>query len=464
MKTKSCLAGFLMFVLCAGIPLHAQTFTTLANFNGTNGSAPGATLTLDGNGNIYGTTLLGGNLSGSGDGTVFKLTTNGMLSILVSFNGDNGDTPRQPLILVNNTLYGTVGSGTGGTIFSVNTNGSNFTNLYDFGINNTLGGVNGLLLSSNTFYGTTGEGGGFNGTGDGDIFCISTNGLNFANMFVFDKADGGGAQGTLVLSGNTLYGVSDSGGSWDAGTVFAINTDGTGFTNLCSFTGSDGISPQAGLILSGNTLYGTASGGGNFDAGTIFAVNTDGTGFKTLYDFAGGNDGASPSCSLILIGNTLYGTAYEGGSFNLTDQASFGTVFSFNIDDTNFTVLHTFSIPVQNATNYVSSTATNDDGYWPEAGLTLLGNTLFGTTTAGGTYGHGTVFALSLPVPTLGMTTSGNQIILSWPTSAANFNLQTSTDLINWANITNGRTTFGGNYTCTNSMNGHAAFFRLQTQ
>ena len=55
-----------------------------------------------------------------------------------------------------------------------------------------------------------------------------------------------------------------------------------------SDTNSDGAYPHAGLILSGNTLYGTAYGGGSSGNGTVFAVNTDGTGFTNLYSFTGG--------------------------------------------------------------------------------------------------------------------------------------------------------------------------------
>ena len=57
------------------------------------------------------------------------------------------------------------------------------------------------------------------------------------------------------------------------------------FTNLHNFTGFDGAEPHAGLILSGNTLYGTAQFGGSSSRGTVFAVNTDGTGFTNLYSF-----------------------------------------------------------------------------------------------------------------------------------------------------------------------------------
>jgi uncharacterized repeat protein (TIGR03803 family) len=83
--------------------------------------------------------------------------------------------------------------------------------------------------------------------------------------------------------------------------VFAINTDGTGFTNLHSFaSSSDGANPYGGLVLSGNTLYGTASQGGSHSDGTVFAINTDSTGFTNLYNFTGGSDGANPYCGLVL--------------------------------------------------------------------------------------------------------------------------------------------------------------------
>ena len=86
------------------------------------------------------------------------------------------------------------------------------------------------------------------------------------------------------------------GGSSGNGTVFAVNTDGTGFTNLHSFTATTGTStgptPTAtelirigGLILSGNTLYGTAQYGGSSGNGTVFAINTNGTGFTNLHSF-----------------------------------------------------------------------------------------------------------------------------------------------------------------------------------
>jgi uncharacterized repeat protein (TIGR03803 family) len=80
-----------------------------------------------------------------------------------------------------------------------------------------------------------------------------------------------------MLSGNTLYGATYKGGLSDNGTVFKVNTDGAGFTTLYNFTAgatnSDGAKPRSGLILSGNTLYGTAREGGSSGKGTIFSLS-----------------------------------------------------------------------------------------------------------------------------------------------------------------------------------------------
>src|SRR6266446_2739037 len=89
------------------------------------------------------------------------------------------------------------------------------------------------------------------------------------------NSDGAGPA-TLMLSGNTLYGTTYTGGPSGNGTVFKVNTNGTGFTTL--YYGHHPSAQQVmGLILAGNTLYGTAAGDGSSDNGVVFAVNTDGT-------------------------------------------------------------------------------------------------------------------------------------------------------------------------------------------
>ncbi len=149
---------------------------------------------------------------------------------------------------------------------------------------------------------------------------------------------------------------------------------------------------------------GRPAGGGTSGYGTVFAVNTNGSGFTNLHSFTG-SDGANPYAGLILSGNTLYGTAQQGGS------SGAGAVFAINTDGTGFTNLHSFSALVS---------GTNSDGANPQARSILSGNTLYGTASAGGSSGNGTVFSLSFR-PQLTIPRSGTNVILSWPTNVAGF-------------------------------------------
>jgi uncharacterized repeat protein (TIGR03803 family) len=469
----------------------AQTFTTLHSFTAlasdtnSDGVNPCAGLILSGN-TLYGTALEGGSW---GNGTIFKVNADGTgFTNLHSFTArhapyhtnSDGANPGAGLILSGNTLYGTAyggGSWGNGTIFKVNTNGTGFTNLYSFtaldiatDTTNSDGAwpYDGLILSGNTLYGTAYGGG---SSGNGTVFAVNTNGTGFTNLHSFTalasntNSDGVGPYAGLILSGNTLYGTASAGGSSGNGTVFAVNTNGTGFTNLYSFTAldiatdttnSDGVGPYAGLILSGNTLYGTASAGGSSGNGTVFAVNTNGTGFTNLHSFTAldiatdttNSDGANPCAGLILSGNTLYGTADRGGS------SGNGTVFKVNTDGTGFTNLHSFTALASN---------TNSDGANPYAGLILSGNTLYGTAQYGGSSGEGTVFALSL-VPSLGIAVTGNQVVLSWPTWARNYGLQTTTNLVSaafWTTVSPGPVVVNGQNVVTNPISGTQKFYRL---
>ena len=489
-RTAFCLA-----MVIAGIGLipdgrvTAQTFTALYSFtavsSGTNrdGAAPRGRLITDLSGStLYGTAIGGG----SGYGTVFAVNTDGTgFASLHSFTGlSDGSQPVAGLILSGNTLYGTAWSGgtSGvGTVFKVQTDGLGFTNLHSFtarsgnSLTNSDGARprSGLILSGNTLYGTASQGG---REGNGTVFALKTDGTDFTNLHTFTvggdaffggnytNSDGVEPNAGLVLSGNTLYGTAAGGGILARGTVFKVNTDGTDFTTLHSFTpaefdpdtnpystNSDGVYPSSNLILSGGTIYGTTDNGGGFGSGTLFALNTNGTGFSVVHSFTG-QDAAYARGGLILSGNTLYGAAQAGGS------SGNGTVFALNTNGTGFTTLHSF--------NYGSS-----DGSEPYGGVTLSGNTLYGTTGGyGGSYGAGTVFSLSF-APQLTITPSGANVILSWPTNVAGFDyagftLQSTTNLTPaaWSPVAQAALTNAGQVSIDVPTSGGRKFFRLNSQ
>jgi uncharacterized repeat protein (TIGR03803 family) len=196
-----------------------------------------------------------------------------------------------------------------------------------------------------------------------------TNLHSFTALSNSTNSDGANSYAVLILSGSILFGTAHNGGSSGNGTVFKVNTNGTDFTTLYSFTAgsgsfpntnSDGAFPYAGLILSGNTLYGTANGGGSSGNGTLFKINTDGTGFTNLYGFSAvdqtystNSDGAIPNGDLILSGNTLYGTAVGGGS------SGKGTVFSLSLGSVSAPQLTI----IPSGANVILTWPTNATGY-----------------------------------------------------------------------------------------------------
>jgi uncharacterized repeat protein (TIGR03803 family) len=385
-----------------------------------------------------------------------------------SFGPDNGGAdPQAELIISGMVLYGTAFSGGDygwGTVFRLNTDGSGFTKLHSFTAPDPNIFTNGdgawpragLVLSSNTLYGTVIEGG---RAGYGTVFRLNTDGTGFTTLYNFSGTSDGSSPGGLLLSGDQLYGTTISGGASGAGTVFRLSTDGTGFTTLHTFTNSDGANPNGvdPVILSGNTLYGTAAHGGVSAYGTVFRLNTDGSGFKVLHSFSPpapypypdstNIDGVTPFGGLVLVGDTLYGTASRGGT------SSGGTVFKVKTDGSGFVVLHNFTAIVE---------STNSDGAYPSARLALAGESLYGTTTYGGG-GLGTLFSISLPVSQLTITPAGPNVLLTWPTNFTGFTLQSATNLGSpvWSTNLPAPVVVNGQYTVTNPISGTQQFYRL---
>jgi uncharacterized repeat protein (TIGR03803 family) len=302
-----------------------RDFSAMGN-NGDNsdGAQPRGVLVLSG-GMFYGTTRYGGT---AGWGTVFKMNGDGTgFTNLYSFtNNVHPETPIAALVASGGTLYGTTpqgGTAGFGSVFKINTDGTAFTNFYSFSGSDGNIPTAGLVLSDNTLYGTTQNG----GAGYGNIFQVNTDGTHYTNIYSFTGGNDGANPGTvLVLSGNTLYGTAYHGGSGGQGTVFKINTDQSGFTVLHSFTGTSPNGAGAGdLLLSGGTLYGSTAYDGTSNSGAIFQLDIASTNFTVLKNFTGGDDGATPNETLVLAGNTLYGTTEGGG------LAGQGTVFSLSL-------------------------------------------------------------------------------------------------------------------------------------
>jgi uncharacterized repeat protein (TIGR03803 family) len=208
--------------------------------------------------------------------------------------------------------------------------------------------------------------------------------LSYRVLHSFGADHDGNGPSDLISVGDTFYGTTAAGGAnycrynGSCGTVFSITTDGKERVLHSFGKGTDGWWPAARLTDVGGTLYGTTGYGGAFGHGTVFSITTGGK-EKVLYSFRKRIDGENPSANLIDVGGTLYGTTFAGGTGCAAEGC--GTVFSITTDGKE-KVLHRFG-----------DRAT--DGWYPAAGLTDVGGTLYGTTYGGGREDYGTVFSIT---------------------------------------------------------------------
>jgi uncharacterized repeat protein (TIGR03803 family) len=399
-----------VFCAVAVIASPAQTFNTLVNFNGTDGSNPDYGSLIQGaDGNFYGTTLNGG---ANQAGTVFQVTPGGTLTTLYNFCSQtgcvDGANPYAGVIQgTDGNFYGTTYAGgvvnasctVGcGTVYEISLQGGTWTEtvLYSFCTQtNCLDGAGpsaGLVQGANgNFYGTTYAGGGGNcGQGCGTIFSITPQGI-FTPLQTFNHTQGAQFFSSLVQGADgNFYGTTEGGGADNFGTVFVFNTLAGTFTTLYSFAGgADGAHPYAGLIqaIDGN-FYGTTYAGGTNQTGTVYEMSQQGgTWTETvLYSFCaqtGCTDGGHPYAGLIqAVDGNFYGTTSSGGA------GGDGTVFKMIKPTAGASSLYVL---------YSFCAQTNcTDGASPYAGLVqATSGNLYGTTTTGGTNADGTVFVLA---------------------------------------------------------------------
>jgi uncharacterized repeat protein (TIGR03803 family) len=357
---------------------------------------------VDVGGTLYGTTVGGGSYPGpckyyypSGCGTVYSITTGGTEKVLHSFGyGDDGTSPVASLIAVKGTLYGTTYEGganpdcsqyyTGcGTVFSITRRGSEKV-LHSFFYANGVEPETSLVDVKGKLYGTTSTGGAnvcgqdYPGEGCGTVFSITTSGTEkVLHSFNF-KGDGYDPASGLIDVGGALYGTTSKGKARRFGTVFRITRGGREKVLHTFDGGPDGKYPMASLIDVDGTLYGTTQNGGAYNGGTVFSITTSGT-EKVLHSFGYGTDGVGPIAPLIDVNGTLYGTTYAGGASSFC-VGGCGTVFS---------------ITTKGAEEVLYSFHGDGGGIYPSAGLTEVNGMLYGTTTSGGAYQYGTLFALT---------------------------------------------------------------------
>jgi len=317
-------------------------YRDLHNFNGTNGGTPvGGSLTLIGTG-LYGMTAYN---AAHNFGCLFLLDTNGSgYKDLFDFNYTDGAEPNGTFTVSGKRLFGMTFAGArllDGSIFSVDTNGRGYSNLHNFDlefIGHAPYPQASLALSQGVLYGMTQQGG---TNGDGNIFSVDTNGFSYTDIFDFNDTNGKSPYGAVIISGRVLYGMTSNGGTFGYGNIFSIKIDtngmGIGYKDLLDFNGTNGASPSGSLIIAGRRLLGMTPNGGVSGNGNIFAIDTDGTRYKDLYDFSGTPSCSCPNGDLLLVGQRLYGVTENGGPYGV------GTIFVIDTDGSRYMDLYDFN-------------------------------------------------------------------------------------------------------------------------
>jgi uncharacterized repeat protein (TIGR03803 family) len=314
-----------------------------------NGANPTSSLILDGTGNLYGTVSSGGPYGG---GFVFKLSPSAKggwtETVLYNFVGTQGSTdgfgPNAGLTFDSQgNLYGSTPMGGlygCGSVFKLTPSSGNVwteMQLYSFpsGCYSGVGSTSPVIFDDQgNLYGTNATGGNFNW---GIVYKLtppSGSGTQWSESTIhsFDFYDGGLPNGVVFDAAGNVYTPTEEGGAYSGGEIAKFtNSTGTWTMDVIhNFSGAngDGARPAGGLVsdaagdLYGTTICGVASA--CYTCGTVFKLSPSNAGWKEtiLYGFDGGLNGGTPYGSLVVDSQgNLYGTTSAGGSGNM------GTVF-----------------------------------------------------------------------------------------------------------------------------------------
>ncbi len=259
-----------------------NSVTTLANFMSVSGNDVLGGVTLDANGNIFGTAYNGG---ASNDGTVFEIP-NGQTTAntLVTLDGTNGLNSKASLTLDSSgNLFGTSSGlplGPGG-IFEIPNGASSVTN---------LGGVISKGLQTHVIFDSSGNlfGDNFN-----EVFEIARGTSNAVTVANFTGPSGRIPNGLVIDPSGNLFGTMSQAVADGGGTLFEIVHGSSSVTTLASFNTTTGTGPSSDLTLDSNgNLFGTAEYNGPGGRGTVFELAHGSNVITTVIAFDGTNGGA----------------------------------------------------------------------------------------------------------------------------------------------------------------------------
>jgi len=319
------------------------TESIVYDFTGTLSAFPGG-LIFDASGNLYGTAQVGPADGGGGTGSVFEFTPNPdgswTYNLLYAFvTSTEGTYPNYGLVFDSaGNLYGSTMEGgqyNGGVIFQLSPNGDGSwteTQLYAFTFGADGGEpVGGLVLDQKgNLYGTTLYGGAVNcyGLSCGTVFSLIKNSdgsWTYQTLYSFTgEADGGSPEAGPTFYGGNLYGSTQWGGdpTCNCGVLFALTGNSAGGWSehvIHAFTtGKDGMDPRTTLKFdSAGNLYYVSESGAAGDFGAILEmVLRPKLHISLLHRFIGQTAGSAPNDIIFDGAGNIYGTTYQGGLLN----------------------------------------------------------------------------------------------------------------------------------------------------
>jgi uncharacterized repeat protein (TIGR03803 family) len=326
----------------------SSTITDLGSFNGNNGANPFGAVTMDAQGNLCGTTLFGGSswIPGSyfsGYGTVWEIAKgSNTITTLASFNGCNGSRPGGSVTTdAQGNLYGAASYGGASWIPGSNSSGSGalwelakgsntITTLAPFNGSNGSNPSVATLDSQGNLYGTTSNGG---SNGFGTVWELAKGSNTITTLASFNSVPNGYnlvSDVTLDANGD-LYGTTVFGGANNQGAVWELAKGSNTITTLASFGGPNtgippGYSPDSGVTLDAHgNLYGTTYLGGLYLHGTVWEL-AEGSNTIIPIAYFDGTNGSNPYAGVTLgADGNLYGATSNGGPSG--SYPGFGTVF-----------------------------------------------------------------------------------------------------------------------------------------
>jgi uncharacterized repeat protein (TIGR03803 family) len=365
--------------------MDIEAILTSSNYSSLGPYWPSGSLMQASNGKLYGVNPIKGD---NGKGSIFRIETDGEnYTELIQFDGTNGSGPIGSLFEANDgMLYGLAEQGGAndlGVIYKLNLDGTNFIKLFDFD-----GTTTGKIFSGSPLkltqvgaylFGTTSADLSSN---NGSLYRISLDGA-FTKFKEFPEEFTRPAGQLLLASDGYLYGLAGKGGPAGVGGIYKIKSDGTEYATVYSFDKlKDGFAYGNSLIEdTDGYLYGMTYGLGSNGLGVIFKIKKDGTGFEKLLDFNGSN-GGTPMGALTRASNgLLYGV---GNIFNgAAGDGYYGLAFRIAKDGSGYQKLIDFNNESVGISPYGTLVQASD------------GN-LYGVNAYGGTTNEGVIFKMDL--------------------------------------------------------------------